>query len=1385
MPSEGINFSGERWRHELLLGREDVLSELSRRLEDMGRGGWLLVKGSPGRGKSALLAHYLARLESQGEQIPHHFLRRGVEDWGRPEVVSRSLAAQVELLYLGQSSSISRPEMTLPEVLQRVSAEVLTPRGQTLLLIIDGLDEAETDVEGQNPLPLFLPHALPPGVRILCASRPTTHLDWLEGRERLRCIDLDNERWLASNEEVVRRYWEHVAPGFEPPLEQPFIGEAMRRADGNVLYSVKLSQWLREQPPVRRRAELLPRGLEAFLADLWYRLPKEAQEIAFEGLGLLAAAREALPSSILSEVAGWKEGKIQDQFLRVTRPFLREDLEHWTGERAWSLFHESFRTFIAARLGREMLRRAHRKLAELLCKWPVDGAGDAFRSRYAVQHGVTHWLEADDWERAESLCRDVGHLEAKCRRAGVSALEEELLRVTRQAPENGQALTRALHRAVQDESHWLERAPEALASLLYNRLRSSGWTAPQITQLLRFPRGLPPLRLRHPVRMSRGETRTIIGHRGPVNACAMTADGQRVVSASDDKTLRIWDLRTGQLVAALEGHGSSVTACAVSGNGRRVISASRDWTLGVWDLETGRALARLKGHWSPVWACGLTADGRRAVSIAEDGILKVWDLETAQALSTLEGLDGWGKAFALTADGRRVVCGSREGTLGVWDLRTGTAMSTLEGHEGPITACAVTGDGRVVSASRDGTLRIWELRTGRCLAKLEGHEGPVTACAVTGNGRVISASEDGTLGLWDLDTGHALATLGGHGRLVTSCAVTADGKWLVSASADKTLKVWKLEEMGRAPASMEGRGASVTSCVVMADGQRAISAFENGVLQVWNLETGQSLSTLTGHEGPVTTCAVLTDGGQVISGSCDKTLRVWDSQTGRTVALLEGHADWVSACSVAEVGRRVVSASRDGTLKVWNLETGQSLTSLEGHRGWVTACAMTEDGRRVISGSRDRTLRLWDLETGCSVATLDAPGGLVTACAVMGDGKRGISASADGTLKLWNLETGRALATFEEHEGQVTACVVTRDGRYLVSASKDRTLKLWDLQTRQCLHTIYGVGAFTAISLRKDVLCAGDELGNTWVLDLAPWEVPSAATTSARTDLGIIIALQEELRVFQKLLPVRTTAERDSRTGQYDYVFEHPDTGARCVFTLLGDMGPESAALGTERLISRWAPRTIVMLGIAAGIHPDVKVGDVVVASQIDSYLDSAKAQPGIQPGSFEFSLGGSVYRGDHEFITHVRNLEFAVPDAFANWNRSCQEHLAKLLSEEARADLTRRRLIRTVPELLDVHLASGPVVGAAQEFSQWLRKSRDRNHKALDMESAGLMAAAFKRVEPGHTLVIRGISDYGDERKRDLDALGDGALRDYAMHNATALLWTLLEARMLPSHGG
>ncbi|MDP2945829.1 MAG: TIR domain-containing protein, partial [bacterium] len=104
------------------------------------------------------------------------------------------------------------------------------------------------------------------------------------------------------------------------------------------------------------------------------------------------------------------------------------------------------------------------------------------------------------------------------------------------------------------------------------------------------------------------------GHTGIVFGVAVTADGRRAVSGSADRTVQVWDLEAGRLIATLNGHTDSVGGVAITADGRRAVSCSADQTVRVWDLEAGRLIATLEGHTGYVLGAAVTADGRRAVS---------------------------------------------------------------------------------------------------------------------------------------------------------------------------------------------------------------------------------------------------------------------------------------------------------------------------------------------------------------------------------------------------------------------------------------------------------------------------------------------------------------------------------------------------------------------------------------------------------------------------------------------------------------------------------------------------------------------------------------------------------------------------------------------------
>lgn len=267
--------------------------------------------------------------------------------------------------------------------------------------------------------------------------------------------------------------------------------------------------------------------------------------------------------------------------------------------------------------------------------------------------------------------------------------------------------------------------------------------------------------------------RTLLGHTGGVWSSQMS--GNVIVSGSTDRTLKVWNADSGQCIHTLYGHTSTVRCMHLHNN--KVVSGSRDATLRVWDIESGECLHVLVGHVAAV-RC-VQYDGRLVVSGAYDYMVKVWNPEREECLHTLQGHTN--RVYSLQFDGIHVVSGSLDTSIRVWDVETGACKHTLMGHQS-LTSGMELKNNILVSGNADSTVKVWDITTGQCLQTLSGpnkHQSAVT-CLQFNSKFVITSSDDGTVKLWDLKTGEFIRNLvaldsGGSGGVV----------WRIRASATK------------------------------------------------------------------------------------------------------------------------------------------------------------------------------------------------------------------------------------------------------------------------------------------------------------------------------------------------------------------------------------------------------------------------------------------------------------------------------------------------------------------------------------------------------------------------------------------------------------------------
>jgi len=561
---------------------------------------------------------------------------------------------------------------------------------------------------------------------------------------------------------------------------------------------------------------------------------------------------------------------------------------------------------------------------------------------------------------------------------------------------------------------------------------------------------------------------TLTGHGAPIRSVAFFDDGQRIVTGSWDRTARVWEATTGNLLHTLKGHRREILSVAVSTNGQRIATGSLDRTARIWDPTTGSSLLEFTNHVQGVWAVAFSPDGRRVVSGGWDKTARVWDANSGRELSALAQHTSAVFSVAFSPDGQSFVTGSKDGTVQLWDSSTGIHRQTFDGHQRPVFSVSFSPDGRrIISGSSDQTARVWDVATGKPLRVLKGHGSRISSVAyspdgqriITGGGAVrfrpdgevvdFTVGDDNAAKVWDATESRETYTLKANGAPVVSVDFSPNGRLISSGSMDGAVRLWDLGS-GR-ELWVRTNKVPVRSVAFFPDGRRLVAGGYDQTATVWEVAGGKELFRLEGHTNSIFSVAVSPNAHWIATGSWDSTIRLWDADSGRYFSTLSGQSVPVYPVAFSRDSRRLVSGSADGVVRVWDVEGGTEKFRLKPSGtiyGTTWSVAFSHNDRRIVTGSHGLTATVWDATTGAEQLTLTGHTDHLHAAVFSPDDSLILTGSADGTAKLWDSTTGMELLTFRGHADWVFSAAFSRDGSRIVTGSGDGTVKVWEAATR-------------------------------------------------------------------------------------------------------------------------------------------------------------------------------------------------------------------------------------------------------------------------------------------------------------------------------------------------
>ncbi|MBW0510069.1 hypothetical protein O181_049784 [Austropuccinia psidii MF-1] len=287
-----------------------------------------------------------------------------------------------------------------------------------------------------------------------------------------------------------------------------------------------------------------------------------------------------------------------------------------------------------------------------------------------------------------------------------------------------------------------------------------------------------------------------LNHQGIINVVRYNHGAQYLLTAGQDRSIRLWNAKSGSLIKDYIGHGYEISDIDVSPNNSHLASVGGDRSVFYWDVSTGSILRRFSGHTGQINSCGFNSDGNLLISGSFDASLRIWDIKSQQRLPIQIFQDARDSITSVIVSSSEIISGSVDGHVRTYDVRMGRL--TQDYFEDPVISIHLLKDTKTMAvATLNSTIRLIDRQNGEMLQKFTGHRASnyqSRICMSYDEAQVLAGDEDGLLWAWDLESGkkNLAMSFEAHSKHITCVRCHPKANQFITAAADGCAKIWTM-----------------------------------------------------------------------------------------------------------------------------------------------------------------------------------------------------------------------------------------------------------------------------------------------------------------------------------------------------------------------------------------------------------------------------------------------------------------------------------------------------------------------------------------------------------------------------------------------------------------